>query len=67
MSVLLIPLALLLCSVPAALVLVYVAFPHRGEELPRRFRWLGSALTSGRERLPVLSEEDSDRTVAARR
>lgn len=67
MSVLLILLALIVCAVPAALVLVYVAYPHRGEELPQRFQWLGSALTSGRERLPVLAEEDGDRMVASRR
>lgn len=67
MSALLILLALLLCAVPAALVLVYVAYPQRGEELPRQLRWLGTALASGRERLPVLSEEDGDRVVASRR
>jgi hypothetical protein len=67
MSALLIVAALLLCAVPAALVLVYVAYPQRGEELPARFRWLGNALVSGRERLPMLSEEDGDRVVASRR
>ena len=67
MSALLIVLALLLCAVPAALVLVYVAYPQRGEQLPTRLRWLGTALESGRERLPVLSEEDGDRMVASRR
>ncbi|GGO87632.1 hypothetical protein GCM10011584_12720 [Nocardioides phosphati] len=67
MSALLIVLALLLCAVPAALVLVYVAYPQRGEELPGRFQWLGKALVSGRERLPVLTEEDGDRVVASRR
>ncbi len=67
MSALLIIGALLLCAVPAALVLVYVAYPQRGEELPERLQWLGSALVSGREKLPVLTEEDGDRVVASRR
>ncbi|HSX67582.1 hypothetical protein [Nocardioides sp.] len=67
MSALLIVAALLLCAVPAALVLVYVAYPQRGEELPARFQWLGTALASGRDRLPMLTEEDGDRVVASRR
>ncbi|TCJ22099.1 hypothetical protein [Nocardioides jejuensis] len=67
MSVLLVFFTLVLCAVPAALVLVYVAYPQRGEELPGRFQWLGRILVQGRERLPVLTEEHGDRVVAARR
>lgn len=55
--------ALLLCLAVASVVVVYVAYPHRGEELSGRFRWIGDALLSGRRRLPVLSEKDSDRFI----
>ncbi len=67
MSILFVFGSFLLCGLLAALVLVYVAFPQRGEELPARLRWLGHAMERGRAQLPVLSEEESDRLVAARR
>lgn len=53
--------ALLLCLAVASVVVVYVAYPHRGEELSGRYRWIGAVLISWRRRLPVLSEQDSDR------
>jgi hypothetical protein len=44
----------------AGLVLAYVAFPHRGEELPVA-PWLGDAMTSAADRLPrVELEEGAD-------
>lgn len=67
MSILLIFGSFLLCGLLAALVLVYAAFPQRGEELPPRLRWLGTALERGRGQLPILTEEESDRLVASRR
>lgn len=66
MSILLIFGSFLLCGALAGLVLAYVAFPHRGEEMPARFRWLGATLARGREQLPLLTEEDGDRMVARR-
>lgn len=40
----------------AALVTVYVAFPHRGEEVPGA-PWLGDAMNRAAEALPLLEEE----------
>lgn len=37
----------------AGTVVLYVAFPHRGEELPRA-QWVGDAMRKGVERLPTL-------------
>ncbi|MDQ4052741.1 MAG: hypothetical protein M3237_08565 [Actinomycetota bacterium] len=44
---------LVLCGVIAA----YVAFPHRGEELPVA-PWLGDAMARAADALPVLDEEE---------
>lgn len=53
-------LALLLILVAAAAVIVYVAYPQRGEEVPH-VPWLGAALTRGVEALPALDGELSPR------
>jgi hypothetical protein len=37
----------------AGLVLLYVAYPHRGEEVPTA-PWVGEAMRKGVERLPTL-------------
>jgi hypothetical protein len=37
----------------AALVVVYVAYPHRGEEVPN-LPWVGEAMRKGVQRLPTL-------------
>ena len=44
---------LALCGVIAA----YVAFPHRGEELPGA-PWLGDAMARAADAMPLLEEEE---------
>lgn len=43
----------------AGLVLAYVAFPHRGEELPAA-PWLGEALSRAAEAAPTVDRSASD-------
>jgi len=43
----------------AAAIGIYVAFPHRGEEVPRA-PWLGDAMNKAVDRLPKLDETESD-------
>lgn len=43
----------------AGLVLVYVAYPHRGEELPK-VPWLGDAMGRAVEQLPTLDNTAED-------
>jgi hypothetical protein len=45
--------AMLVILVLAGLVVLYVAFPHRGEEVPAA-PWLGDALRKGVESAPTL-------------
>lgn len=40
----------------AALVVLYVAFPHRGEDVPHT-PWVGDALRKGVDRLPTLDNQ----------
>lgn len=66
-TVLLIALAMLSILVLAAGVVVYVAFPHRGEPMPVT-PWLGQALGRAVESLPTGSEpEDFYETTGQRR
>ena len=51
-------LAMLLIMVVASTVVLYVAFPHRGEELPHA-PWLGDALRRGVEKLPTLDNQET--------
>ncbi|MDO7869176.1 hypothetical protein [Nocardioides jiangxiensis] len=67
MAVLLIVAALLVCAVPAAAVLLYVAHQQHGHTFPQPLQRVGNVLVQGRERLPVLTEEDGDRVAASRR
>jgi hypothetical protein len=46
---------LVLCG----LVLTYVAFPHRGEQVPAA-PWLGDAMTKAVEAVPILDEKAAD-------
>ena len=46
----------------AGLVLVYAAFPHRGERVPV-VPWLGDALERASEAAPTLESDDSDAWV----
>lgn len=50
----------------AALVVVYVAFPHRGEDVPA-VPWVGEAMRRGVESMPRLDETHGDRVGAQRR
>ncbi len=39
----------------AALVVLYVAYPHRGHDIPNAL-WVGDAMRRGAERLPTLHD-----------
>jgi hypothetical protein len=41
----------------AVIITVYVAFPHRGEDLPAA-PWLGDVMRKGVDALPVLEEHE---------
>ena len=56
-------LVLLAALALAGLVVAYVAYPHRGEEMPRA-PWLGEAMKKGVEALPTL---DNGRARAGQR
>ena len=49
--------AMLLSLIAAGLVVLYVAYPHRGQDVPKA-PWLGDALAKAADRAPVLTEED---------
>jgi len=55
--VLTIALAMLAILVISGLVVTYVAFPHRGEDVPGA-PWLGDAMSKGVESLPTLDEDE---------
>lgn len=49
-------LAMLVIVVVAGLVVVYVAYPRRGEQVPN-VPWVGEALRKGVDRLPTLDNQ----------
>lgn len=49
--------AMLLVLAMAGAVVAYVAFPHRGQEVPGA-PWLGQAMFIARRRLPDLDEDE---------
>jgi hypothetical protein len=55
--VLLIGIAMLVILVVSGLVVAYVAFPHRGEEMPGTPR-LGEAMKKATDALPTLDEDE---------
>jgi len=55
--VLLIVVAMLLILVLAGGVVAYVAFPHRGEEMPA-VPWVGDAMTRAVDSLPTLDDDE---------
>ena len=55
-SILLAMLAILLL---AGLIVLYVAYPHRGEEVPHT-PWVGEAMRKGVEMLPTLDNQSED-------
>jgi hypothetical protein len=58
-SVLAIVLAMLVILLLAAAVVVYVAFPHRGADVPG-VPWVGEAMTKAVDAVPTLDEEYAD-------
>jgi hypothetical protein len=65
--VLAIILTMLAIIVVAGLVLAYVAFPHRGEELPAA-PWLGEAMARAMDAAPTIDEpadEPADESAPA--
>ena len=63
-------LAMLAILVVAGLVVLYVAFPHRGEDVPHT-PWVGDAMRRGVNKLPTLDnqrarEEDEHPTHSTR-
>jgi hypothetical protein len=55
--VLTVAIVMLAILVLAGLVVLYVAFPHRGEEVPAA-PWMGDAMRKGVGVLPTLDETD---------
>jgi hypothetical protein len=56
--VLFIVIAMLVCLALAGLVVVYVAYPHRGEQMPA-VPWFGDALGKAAEAVPVIDEDEA--------
>ncbi|WP_370291441.1 hypothetical protein [Nocardioides sp.] len=50
-------LAVLFSLVVSGLVVLYVAYPHRGEQVPY-LPWLGEAMEKAVDRAPTLDEHD---------
>jgi hypothetical protein len=48
----------------AGTIVLYVAFPHRGEEMPH-VPWVGDAMRKGVERLPTLGNLEEREHVDA--
>lgn len=59
LTVIIVMLAVLALS---GLVVLYVAFPGRGEDVPG-VPWVGDALGKAVDAMPTLDEEDSDRLI----
>jgi hypothetical protein len=51
--------SMLVILVVSGLVVTYVAFPHRGEEVPGA-PWLGDAMSKANDKLPKLQDGDLD-------
>jgi hypothetical protein len=51
--------AMLVILVLAGLVVLYVAFPHRGEDVPY-FGWLGRLLRKGVDNVPTLDNTSEE-------
>ena len=51
-------LTMLVILAMAGVIVVYVAFPHRGEQVPHT-PWLGHALRKGVKQLPTLDNQRS--------
>ena len=51
---------MLLILLVAAAIVVYVAYPHRGEDVPKA-PWIGDVMSKTADALPTLDEEDARR------
>ena len=51
--------AMLFSLVVAGLVVLYVAYPHRGEQMPA-VPWLGDAMGKAADAAPVIDEDEAD-------
>lgn len=51
--------AMLVSLLSAGLVVLYVAYPHRGERVPG-VPWLGDALGKAADAAPVLEDDELD-------
>ena len=49
-------LAMVLIMLMAGLIVLYVAFPHRGADVPRT-PWVGDAMRRGVQKLPTLDNQ----------
>jgi hypothetical protein len=58
-TVLAIVVVMILILVLAGLVVAYVAYPHRGEELPAA-PWLGAAMARAAEAAPTIDPEEDE-------
>ena len=56
----LVPLAMLVILALAGAVVLYVAYPHRGAEVPRT-PWVGVAMRKGVNALPTLDNQRARR------
>jgi hypothetical protein len=56
--------AMLVILALAGLVVLYVAYPHRGEEVPNA-PWVGDALRKGVEALPTLDNQREQATATS--
>lgn len=54
-----IALVMLVIVILAALVVTFVAYPHRGEEIPAA-PWLGEAMAKAADAAPTLPSEGED-------
>jgi len=57
--VLMLTIAMIVILAVAGLVVTYVAFPHRGEDIPGA-PWLGDAMAKANDKLPKLQDGDLD-------
>lgn len=48
--------AMTLIMLVAGVIVLYVAFPHRGEEMPHA-PWVGESMRKGVDRLPTLDNQ----------
>ncbi|AIY18241.1 hypothetical protein GUY44_23570 [Pimelobacter simplex] len=52
-------LAVLVSLAVAGVVVLYVAYPHRGEQVPG-VPWLGDAMAKAADAAPVIEDEERD-------